>query len=135
MPMAARPFRSGVGEVTVVGGEGLVGDEQGDGWPGGDESADGGGVGGGDVGGDRGDEGEGEPEPRQEWRWGAGAAASQDGSAGGEHHSVRADGECPGERAFAGEGGERARVLGGGGGGNERNHGDDEGIEALRGAA
>jgi hypothetical protein len=33
----------------VVGGEGLVGDEQGDGWPGRDEPGHGGGVGGGDV--------------------------------------------------------------------------------------
>jgi hypothetical protein len=33
----------------VLGGEDLVGDEQGEGWPGGDEPGHGGGVGGGDV--------------------------------------------------------------------------------------
>ena len=42
-------FGSGVGEIAVVGGEDLVGDEQRDGWPRGDEPGHRGGVGGGDV--------------------------------------------------------------------------------------
>src|SRR5918994_571522 len=61
--------------------------------------------------------------------------ATEDGAARGEHHPVDAYGQCPGEPAFAGEGGEGVLMLVGGGGGNDGNGHDDERVQALRPAA
>ena len=77
---------------------------------------------------------EGEAEPGQERGGNVGSAASEDGSAGGEHHPVDADRQGPRQPALASEGGQRALVLIGGGGCNQRHDRDDHGVEALRAA-
>jgi hypothetical protein len=91
--------------------EQLVGEQEGDGWPGGDESADEGRLGGGDVGGHRcGEPGE-HGGPGQPAGGPTRALSGEHGARGGEDEPVDADGEQPGAPVLAGHLGEEALMV------------------------